>query len=382
MTPGTPVPSTPPAPEVISFPLSWMLQNAIGPLKYRASIEVGRLTSLPPTFSGLTYSYRPALLLALQQSGDGTWNSAMLAVPSSRAERFEGIGTTSAVRRLLEYGWDKESPPLVRARRVLFRLLAEDDDPAFVFELAPRGGGGGGGGGTGGAELAYVRHARGVLREAAAATLAQAGYEADPRLRGAARRSLERVDVYLRSPAAQKPFVRVGNQHVLSPGAAPPSIYMLTMLAYMPNFRSEHYDIMERLYAHLTQPVPRASAAIQVGKKIVEEPHLVLGDPLPHRSAADADTPSALFWLEILARLGLLRRNENWSKLFDRFLDDRDESGVWRSPKRTLSLRSASPFVWPIFPLEPRVTPDSVAAEVTFRVGLIARTLGRQIELI
>jgi hypothetical protein len=157
---------------------------------------------------------------------------------------------------------------------------------------------------------------------------------------------------------------------------------MLTMLAYMPNFRSEHYDIMERLYAHLTQPVPRASAAIQVGKKIVEEPHLVLGDPLPHRSAADADTPSALFWLEILARLGLLRRNENWSKLFDRFLDDRDESGVWRSPKRTLSLRSASPFVWPIFPLEPRVTPDSVAAEVTFRVGLIARTLGRQIELI
>ena len=29
------------------------------------------------------------------------------------------------MRRLLEYGWDREAPPLYHARRVLFRLLAE-----------------------------------------------------------------------------------------------------------------------------------------------------------------------------------------------------------------------------------------------------------------
>ena len=59
----------------------------------------------------------------------------MLAIPTSRTERYKGVGTISAVRRLLEYGWDRESPPLLQARRVLFRLLAEDDDPAYLYEL-------------------------------------------------------------------------------------------------------------------------------------------------------------------------------------------------------------------------------------------------------
>ena len=59
----------------------------------------------------------------------------MLATPSIRAEHFEGIGTINAFRRLVEYGWDKDSPPLAHARRILFRLLAEDDDPSYLFEL-------------------------------------------------------------------------------------------------------------------------------------------------------------------------------------------------------------------------------------------------------
>jgi hypothetical protein len=61
----------------------------------------------------------------------------MLEIPSGRSHGFEGVGTISAARRLLEYAWEKESPPLMRARRILFRLLAEDEDPAFLFELAP-----------------------------------------------------------------------------------------------------------------------------------------------------------------------------------------------------------------------------------------------------
>ena len=148
------------------------------------------------------YTHPPALALALAQSLDGTWNESMLDVPSARAEHFERVGTINAFRRLLEYGWDKDSPPLLRARRVLFRLLAEDNDPAFLFELAHRG--------EDAAELS--RRGRSMLREAAAAALAQAGYEGDPRLRGAARRILDRIDPFLRSPLAHKPWVRVGQQ--------------------------------------------------------------------------------------------------------------------------------------------------------------------------
>ncbi|HEV2181106.1 MAG TPA: hypothetical protein VGR59_12350 [Gemmatimonadaceae bacterium] len=310
--------------------------------------------------------------LALSQRPDGTWNGAMLTIPGARAQDFEGVGTIPAVRRMLEYGWDRESPPLVRARRTLFRLLAEDDDAGLMFELGPKGGA---------TDVDTVRHARAMLREAAAATLAQAGYEADPRLRGAARRIVERFDSYLRSPLAEKPFVRAGNQHVLAPEAAPPSIYALVMLAHMPRFCSENYDIMDHVYASLSQPAPRALPARVVGKRVMSEPHLVLGDPLPHRSAVEADFAGALFWLETLARLGLLRRNENWSRIFDHLLDERDASGVWRIDRRLSSARSSIPFAWASFPLEPHPAPDALAAEGTFRLGVIARWSGRAIEL-
>lgn len=371
--PGVPAPAPLPPAQPIAFPLSWLLSKAISPIQYRASTEVARLAGLSSSMASLPYSYAPALALALGQRADGTWNGAMLTIPSARAAGFDGVGTIPAVRRMVEYGWDRESPPLVRARRTLFRLLAEDDEVAYAYELAPRGGA---------ADIDSVRHARSVLREAAAAALAQAGYEGDPRLRGAARRIVQRMDAYLSSPLAEHPFVRAGNQHVLAPEAAPPSVYVLAMLAYMPQFRSENYDIMEHVHAHLAQPVPRAMPARMVGKRVIAEPQIVLGDPLPHRSSADADLGGTLFWLEMLARLGLLRGNEMWSRLFDHLVSECDEHGIWRAERRAASARASIPFAWASFPLAPNASGEAMAAEVTFRLGVIARSAGRQIELV
>jgi len=295
----------------------------------------------------------------------------MLSIPSSRAEHFEGVGTIPAVRRLIEYGWHKDTPPLLHARRALFRLLAEDQDPAFLYEL----------GGKHTPDEESVRHGRAILREAAAAALAQAGYEGDPRLRGAARRIVTRMADYLRSPLAQKPFVRQGNQHLLAAEAAPPSIYAVMMLAYMPLFRAEHHREMDALYTHLTQAQPRQEAVQLVGGRPVTVPHLVLGDPLPHRNAVDADVPFALYWLELMARLGYLKRNENWGKLFERFLDDRDRDGVWHPHKGMAVARSSNPFVWPTYPLEMQLSGEERWTDVTFRLGLIARLAGRPIEI-
>lgn len=337
-------------------------------------IDVARAGApIPSEIASLPYSYRPALLLAITQLGNGTWSHSMLGVPSQRAEHFEGVGTINAVRRLLEYGWDRESPPLILARRVLFRLLAEDTDPDYLFELGVKGK-------TPDEDLA--QRGRSILREAAAAALAQAGYEGDPRIRGAARRITERIHAFLRSPLAQHPFIRVGNKHVLPPEAAPPSLYSLQMLAFMPLFRSEHHEAMEAIYQYITQPLPRQEPVQLCGKKLVEQPHLVLGDRLPNRNAVDADVPWALTWLELMARLGFLRRNENWSKLLDRMLDDRDAEGVWHPHKGMASPRSTNPFTWPLYPLESNLTGDERWTDVTFRLGLIARLAGRQIELV
>jgi hypothetical protein len=322
--------------------------------------------------ASLPFTYEPALTLAVMQQADGTWNHAMLSIPSSRGEHFDGIGTITAVRRLLEYGWDKDTPPLTHARRILFRLLAEDDDPEYLFEFGSKG--------TVDEDLA--RRSRAILREAAAAALAQAGYEGDPRLRGAARRILERVVGYIRSPLAQKPFVRVGNQHVLAAEASPPSIHLLFMLAYMPLFRTEHHDSMEAIYQHLSQPLPRQEGMQLVGKKPIAQPQLVLGDMLPNRNVADDDVAFAITWLELMARLGYLRRNDNWSKLYDRFLDDRDEHGVWHPHKGMSAVRSSNPYLWPLYPLEDHLAGDERWTDVTFRLGLIGRLAGRTIELV
>ena len=295
----------------------------------------------------------------------------MLAVPTGKGGAFSGVGTIPAVRRLIEYGWNKDTPPLLHARRILFRLLAEDDDPAFLFELQ-----------ASGMDEDAIKRGRALLREAAAATLAQAGYEGDPRLRGAARRILNRMADYLRSPLAQKPFIRQGNQHMLAAEACPPSIYAVTMLAYMPLFRAEHHREMDAMYQHLTQPQPRQEAVQLCGKQVIPVPHLVLGDYLPHRNAVDADVPFALYWLELMARLGYLKRNENWSRLFERFLEDRDRGGVWHPHKGMSAATSEHAYVWPAYPLEAESTGEDRWTDITFRLGLIARLSGRTIEIV
>jgi hypothetical protein len=167
---------------------------------------------------------------------------------------------------------------------------------------------------------------------------------------------------------------------VLAPEAAPPSIYALHMFAHMPLFRTEHHEAMDRVYHFLTQPLPRQEPLQLVGRKVMSQPHLVLGDPLPNRNAADADVPGALTWLELMARLGFLRRNDNWSKLFDRFLDDRDGQGVWHPHKGMAAIRSTNPLMWPSYPLESALSGDERWTDATLRLGLIARLLGRSIE--
>jgi hypothetical protein len=370
-------PPPPPPPEALRFPLRWILQHAAAPIQYRATIDVAKLGDrVPPAFHLLPYTFAPAIELAVAQAADGVWNNAMLTLPARGAEGFEGVGTVYAVRRMLEYGWDKDSPPIYQARRILFRLLAEDDDPSLLFEFAPKAAA------KGRPEEEFRRMTRQTLREAAGAALAQSGFETDPRLRGAARRTLDRIMEFLKSPVGDKPWIRIGNRQVLAPEAFPPSIYALHMLSHMPLFRSEHYEGMELLYRWLTRPLPRQEQMQVVGKRIVPVPLFVMGDRLPHRNAVEADVPAGLAWLELVARMGFLRRNDNWTRMYERFMDDCGRDGVWHPHKGMALPRSSSAWVWSSYPLEPSHGGEGRWADVTFRIGLIARLSGRQVDLI
>ena len=311
------------------------------------------------------YAHPPALRLAVQQGRDGTWGRRMLSVARAGDPTFEGVGTIPAVRRLLEYGWEPEASPFPAARKVLFRLLAEDVDPYFLYELRE----------DAGSDEFLIRRGRALLREAAAATLAQLGCEADPRLRGAAVRLLERVMAWVRNATTS-----AGAEHPPPPAnAAAPTPHFLLMLAYMPRFRSEHQDEMTRLLAFLSAPAPGGTPRGAAARRDLGQPQIVLGDPLAGASESSG-LPSMLAWLEVLARLGFLRRNPAWSALLDRLLDERDTKGVWQGRTTALAPPERA-WDWPTFPLgEPDAARDSLVADMTFRLAMIAKLAGRSLE--
>lgn len=359
-------------PEPLRFPLEWIVSKGSPPVQYRAIKSVAALPEMPERISALVYSHFPGLRLAIAQGLDGTWNGKMLAVPGeSDADPYRAIGTIPAVNRLLELGYEPDFPAFAGARRVLFRVLAEDNDPAYLYELAGKGTG-----------ADYRRHSRQRLREASAAALARLGFESDPRLRGCANRMVQRVRDFLQSPLATDPWIRIGNKHVVSADASPPSISLLVMLGHMPLYRHENHEFLKVLREYLIQPVGQKEVQQQVGDAVLPEPHLLLGDPLTGRGAPSGDLSSMLFWLEMLARLGFLQSHDAWGQAFDRLVQGCDRDGVWRPSRGGLPHPSPLPEAWPTFPLDPRRDADAVAAEVTMRLGVIARAAGREIELV
>ena len=363
----------PPPPSPVLVPVTWLLDHGAPAVQLRVLHEVAGLPVPEPGRARLPYASRAGWQLLGMQDRDGTWAAGMLSVPSG--SQLVGVATIPAFRRLLELGWDIEAPGMLATRRVLFRLLAEDNDPTLLAELRPDGD-----------DEDLVRRGRLLLREAAACALAQAGFESDPRLRGAARRLIDRVDAFLRSPLAAKPWMRIGNQHVLPAEVAAPSFHLLVMLAHMPQFRSEHAVFMDRLFEWISQPWPRQAPVQQVGEHLVEQPHLVLGDFLSTRSALDGDMPSAVGWLETMARLGFLGRHDGWMKLLDRTLDDRGRRGIWTPPRSMSMPDQVPPWAWPVLPLHDHAAEpgapeaEALSADVTFRLALIAKLAGRPLE--
>ena len=93
---------------------------------------------------------------------------------------------------------------------MLFRLLSRDEDPALLFEFQK----------LVKSDAEAEAWAREIIREAASAALAEAGYAEDPRLRGAGHKIANAISQFLRSPLAEKPFVKCGQADGAPPGGA------------------------------------------------------------------------------------------------------------------------------------------------------------------
>src|SRR2546430_16062417 len=99
---------------------------------------------------------------------------------------------------------------------------------------------------------------------------------------------------------------------------------------------------MERLGQFGSAPAPRRAFSILADKKLHKPMFEILGDPL--RSDAQGhvtDIPFALYWIELLARLGLVRQIPSASRVLARLFNECDDRGIW-SPKSLRAMPKAT----------------------------------------
>jgi hypothetical protein len=354
------------------IPLSWLLENASASIRYRTLRELAPEGSETPEVIESTHraimESKTATSVVKKQKDNGVWGNNLLGLASSVAEGVKDVGTIPQYRRLLQLEWPRSGRPFKLADRVLFRLLSRDEDPALLFEFQK----------SVKSDPEAEAWARGIMREAASAALAEAGHGDDPRLRGAGHKIASAISQFLRSELAEKPFLKSGKQMVLHPEAHPPSWYSVAMLAAMPNLQRERAGFTERLGHYLAQPAPKKAFVIQVGKKTVKPQHLILGDPIDADTRGQAkDIPLALHYIELLSRMGALEWAPVATKVLGRLLQDCDESGVWR-PKNLRSLpKAGNKITYHYYPLHlDSKTTEGKEVDVTFRLAVIAKVLG------
>jgi hypothetical protein len=371
------------------LPLSWLLEAASAPIQYRAYAEVapetGRDPDLLASLRQAVLEYKPALAIARKQKPTGLWGGNLLAPLPSKAHGWTETGTVYQYRRLLELGWPPIERPFRLADRFLFQELSriEPDDPdKFVaqraqellveFQKAAK------------TDPGLGRWARHMDREAAACALARAGHSDDPRVRGVAHNIASSISQFLRSELAAKPFRKAHGKTILDPAAAPPTVFAIEMLAFLPPVQRERAGFIERLGHYLASPAPRRVFFVLAGHKVLKPVFEILGDPL----RADAhgrvdDIPLSLYWLELLARLGLVRQIQSASRVLSRLYSECDDRGVW-SPRSLRALpKATSPLTAHYFPLEgPGRSPAQRQTDVTFRLALIAKLIGIPIEVV
>ena len=361
------------------LPLSWLLQAASPPIQYRAYAEVvpeaGRDPGQFAALRAAALEYKPAQAIARKQRETGLWSNNLLAPGPSKTLGATEAGTVFQYRRLLELGWPADQRPFRLADRLLFRLLSRDEDPTLLIEFQR----------PTKTDPGLGAWARSMGRQAASAALARAGvHSEDPRLRGAAHRIASDISQYLRSELVQKPFKKAQGKTILEPTSYPPTIFSVEMLAFLPAVQRERAGFIERLGQYFSSPAPRRAFNILAGRKFLKPLFELLGDPL----RADAqghvrDIPFALYWLELMARLGLVRQIVSASRTLARLFSECDDQGIW-SPKSLRALpRSGNPVTAHYFPLEGAgKSPAQRQTDATFRLALIARLLGLPVEVV
>lgn len=353
-------------------PLTWLLEHGGDTIKLRT------LRDLAPTgregiaeLEAAIAASKPVTAIAKRQKDTGVFGGNFLGVAPSVRDGIKEPGTIAQVRRLQQLGYPRVGRAFKLSDRLLFRVLSRDEDPSLLFEYQK----------LGKDHPAAAEWLRDQHREAAAAALAEAGHLEDPRLRGAAHKIASDVSAFLRSELAERPFTKSGKSVILHPEAHPPTWYSWAMVAAMPNLQRERASFTERLGQYLAMPAPKKAYTIQVGKRTLKPTMVLLGDPIECDAKGHAkDLPLALLACELLARIGAVHLSVSAVKVLTRLYEDCDNQGVWRPARLAAAPKAMHPASYHFYPLaiDTKVA-EAKVADVTFRLAMIARLMGREL---
>lgn len=363
-------------PSTHRVPITWIRAYASAPIRWRTVTEVlppGEITDADrQALREELLSYKRVVQTLKKQKSTGVWAGNILGTAPSKAQGIRDVGTVAQYRHLLELGVPAGERAFTVTDRVFYRLLSRDEDPGLLFEYRK----------TAKSHAGLGPWAREIMREGATAALAQAGRGEDPRVRGSAHRIATEVSHFLRSDLAERPLARKQSRTILRPGGRPPTLFTVAIIAFMPRLQRERAGFADRLCSFLANPAPRRKYVLQFGRKMVKPSVQLLGDPLQADSAGrPKDLPFALHWIELLVRMDTLHTSPTAQRILLRLIRDCDDYGVW-NPKALRSIpKSPSGLVHFAFPLElDGKTPVHRKADVTFRLALIAKLAGWQLE--
>jgi hypothetical protein len=365
-------------PSLHRVPLSWLLQYGSESIRFRTYRDLAPEGYAAPELVAAAQAAVPeskaAQAVVKKQKDTGVWGGNLLALAPAVAQGIKDVGTIPQYRRLLQLAWPRDGRPFKLADRVLFRLLTRDENPALLFEYQK----------LVAAEPAAEPWVRDLIREAASCALAEAGHVEDPRLRGSGHRIASTVSQFLRSPLAEKPFIKSSKNLVLHPEAHPPSWYSVAMLGSMPNLQRERAGFTERLGHYLAQPAPKKAFGVQLGKKVVRPIHLLLGDPIEaDAKGTPKDLPLALHYIEMLARIGALHTAPVATRVLARLLKDCDDRGVWAQKGLRAAPKPLNKLTYHTYPLHlENASTEDHEVDVTFRLALIAKLLGWSLDFV
>ena len=358
------------------LPVTWLLEHGSESIRLRTRKELAYPGTVSPESivadeEAVLHS-KLAHAVVKKQKDSGVWGGNLLGLAASAKDGIKDVGTIPQYRRLLQLGYPRTGRPFKLADRLFFRLLSRDEDPFLQFEFAK----------LSKDSVPAAEWAREHMREAAAAALAEAGFIEDPRLRGAAHKIATAVSAFLRSPLAEKPYIRSGSKTILNPEAHPPTWYSVAMIAAMPNLQRERAGFTERLGQYLGTPMSKKAYVWQIGKRTHKPELLLLGDPITADSKGNAkDIPLALHFIELLARISALHTNPVATKVLARLMSECDDQGVWRPKALKTAPRSSHKVTYHVYPIhQESKAPESRLVDVTFRLALIAKLLGWPLE--